>query len=363
MARVAAPVEVLLLPCSFATGQEAHVAAEIEGVSRVYTLRELPGILWRGLPGETTLLHIGGDLMYSAFLAWRWRWPAWSYMWTRPWWNGVFQGFFTRNEWGVRWLRKREVPPEKIHRVGDLIADAVWPAGPPLPEPEEGVVTILPGSRELEVRLLAPFFLAVAELLPDLRFQLLLSPHIRDRSRMLEGGPDPRLGGVRGRLEGDTLHGPRSSLSIRTDGARALAGSQLAVAIPGTKTAEAGVLEVPLLTFIAMNVPEGLPGAGLWGLLGRLPGGASLVGRLLLRGRAKLGIVAQPNLLAGERFMPELVEFLTPPMMAEAIREMLAQPDRLAEMRRRLRGIYADSWGASTRLVETLLSTTNRRSA
>jgi len=358
VARAAAPrvrVEVLLLPCSFATGEEARVAAEIEGVSRVYALKELPGVLWRGLPGETVLLHLGGDLMYSAFLAWRWRWPSWSYMWTRPWWNGAFRGFFTRNEWGVRWLEKRKAPPEKIHRVGDLIADSVWPAGPPVPEPEAGVVTILPGSREIEVRMLTPFFLEVAELLPQVRFQLLLSPHIRDRERLLQAEPEPRVGGVRGRLDGDTLHGPRSSVQIRTDAARALAGSQLAVSIPGTKTAEAGVLEIPTLTFIALNVPEGLPGAGLMGLIGKLPGGASLVGRMLLRTKEKLGPLAQPNQLAGERFMPEMVDPLTPKMIAEAIAKLLEKPERLAEMRRRLREIYQDSWGASARLVETLL--------
>lgn len=331
------------------------MAAEIEGISRVYSLRELPGVLWRGLPGETVLLHLGGDLLYSAFLAWRWGWPAWSYMWTRPWWNRVFRGFFTRNEWGVRWLRKRQAPAEKIHLVGDLIADAVWPGGPPVPEPQEGIVTLLLGSREIELRMLAPFFLEVARLLPRLRFQLLLSPHIRDRERLLQCDPEPRVGGVRGHLEGDVLHGPHSSLLICTEAGRALAGSQLAVSIPGTKTAEAGVLEVPTLTFIALNVPEGLPGAGLLGLLGRLPGGASLVGRLLLRTKNKLGPLAQPNQLAGERFMPEIVEVLTPEMMATAIQELLAQPERLVEMRRRLREIYADSWGASARLVETLL--------
>lgn len=360
VSRTAAPhvrVEVLLLPCSFATGQEAHVAAEIEGVSRVYSLKELPGVLWRGLPGETTLLHLGGDLMYSAFLAWRWRWPAWSYLWTRPWWNGAFRGFFTRNEWGVNWLRQRKAPAEKIHLIGDLIADAVWPSGPPVPEPQPGVVTIMAGSREIEFRMLTPFFLEVAERLPEVRFQLLISPHIRDRKRLLEAEPEPRVGGVRGRLDGDVLHGPRSSLLIRTDGARALAGSQLAVSIPGTKTAEAGVLEIPTLTVILLNVPEGLPGAGLLGLLGKLPGGASLVGRMLARGKQKIGLLAQPNQLAGERFMPELVDHLDTTTIADAIAQLLANPDQLQEMRRRLREIYSDSWGASARLVETLLPT------
>lgn len=120
-------VDILLLPCSFATGQEERVARSLPGVEHVYR----PGDyfrLWRSEARkyqDGNLLHLGGDLMYSAFLGWRWGIRCWSYLWARPWWNSAFSGYFTKDAWGVDWLRKRRVPPEQIHLTGDLVLDAV----------------------------------------------------------------------------------------------------------------------------------------------------------------------------------------------------------------------------------------------
>ena len=65
------PADILLLPCSFATGQEERVARTLPGVDHVYR----PGDYFKLLLSEGrryqggTLLHLGGDLMYSAFLS------------------------------------------------------------------------------------------------------------------------------------------------------------------------------------------------------------------------------------------------------------------------------------------------------
>lgn len=355
-------VEVLLLPCTFASGRELQVASALPGVSRVYRTRELPGIVWRGLPGRTRLLHLGGDMMYSALLIRRWGWPAWSYLWTRPWWDRDFRGYFIRNDWNRNWLRKRGVAPEKVHMVGDLVADSVLGQGGELPAWEADRISFLPGSRLTEVEVLTPFYLGVAEKLiarhPQLKFQLLVSPFIdRDKlARALVQPPHPNVvDGCCGYLQGDRVLGPTTSLEVVPGSPQALARSAMIISIPGTKTAEAGVLGVPTLMIMPGNGPEHVPTGGLLGLLDWVPGGRWLKGEVLLRMRDRVGILAQPNLMAGKYLMPEIIGVITTAEVAEEAARLLSDPTALATAREQLQELYRPSRGAAARMLDMML--------
>lgn len=353
-------VVVVLLPCTFASGAEARVARELVGADEVVPARRyLPLLLWEGgRHRPARLVHLGGDLGYAALLAWRWRLPAWAYLWGRSFWDGAFRGYFVKNAAGVRWLERKGIAPAKAHVVGDLVADSVAlrrrrgaVSGPS--------VAFLPGSRLREVRRLAPFFLEVAARLaaerPDLRFRLLLSPFLEpvQLRAALESPPDPRLGGHAGRVEGGRLVGEGVALElVASDPLEALAAAQLAVTVPGTKTAEAGCLGVPMVMILPLNRPELLPYVGLLGLLDWIPGGARLKGRVLAGMKGKVGYLSQPNLLSGEEIVPEIVDVVKPEGVAAAIRELLRHPDRLRQQSERLKQLYAPSRGAAGRLLE-----------
>lgn len=361
-----AGVVVILLPCTFASGRESDVAHALEGVERVVPAARFPHFLsrggadYRGCP----LLHLGGDLMYAAALSWRWGLAAWSYLWARPWWDGAFCGYFTRDGSGVQWLLRRRVDPGKILVVGDLVVDSVEQRCRHRVQPEPGTVSFLPGSRHREVEGLVPFYLGVAEALacPGRRFQLLLSPFVdpRRQQELLTASPHVKVGGAKGHIEGNELVSPagvRVSLH-RQDGLEALARSELAITIPGTKTAEAGCLGVPCLTLLPLNRPEELPFIGLLGLLDWLPGGGHLKGRYLVTLKESIGLVAQPNILAGRALMPELIDVLSPSGVAEAAARLLEQPSRLAEVSLELRRLYSPLRGASARIVAAIRSQT-----
>lgn len=362
--RTDAPVDVLLLPCTFATGQEERVARSLEGVDRVYRPGDYFKLLFRDgrdyRGGE--LLHLGGDLMYSAFLSWRWGLSSWSYLWARPWWDSAFKGYFTKNDWGVRWLQKRKVADHKIHLVGDLVLDSVRQHVPePLTE-HRAQVSYLPGSRPQELASLAPFFLAVhrrlQEVQPGTTGVLHVSPFqpLDELASLLQQAPDPHVGGLQGTIVGERLVADGVELELATgDGYQRLAQSELAVSIPGTKTAEAGYLRTPVVTLVPLNRPDHLPSIGLVGLLDYLPGGRYLKGRLMLRLKDKIGLLAQPNILAQKALLPEYVERIAVEDMSQKLATILMDKKKLLEVSHSLRELYPWHTFPARELVAVML--------
>lgn len=365
-ARNVGPVDLLLLPCSFATGQEERVARSLEGVDRVYRPRDYVKLLARDGRDyrDGVLLHLGGDLMYSAFLSWRWKLSAWSYLWARPWWDSAFQGYFTKDDWGVRWLKKRKVAEEKIHLLGDLVLDAVRQEVPaPVAGKRRFCVSYLPGSRATEVKGLTPFVLGVHDRLcqrfPDLEGVLHLSPFLPqdDIASLIQQPPDPAFGGMQGRLEGDYLQAGHGRLRVATsEGYQRLSQSMVALSIPGTKTAEAGYLRTPVVTMTPLNRPEHLPSIGLVGLLDFLPGGNKIKGRLMLRLKPTIGLLAHPNILAGKALLPEILEVVDVPMVADAVSSVLEGENLLEEVMSDLEGLYSWESRPAAAMVERMLS-------
>jgi lipid-A-disaccharide synthase len=359
-------IDVILYPCTFATGQEAEVLRGYPAVDKVWEKSELAGLAWRHghrYPPGTPLLHLGGDLMYTALLQWRWKWRCWSYLWARPWWNGFFAGYFSRNAQSTRGLLRRRVPPQRILEVGDLVVDAVLGQVPQLPQPEPDLITFLPGSRQEEIRHNIPFYAKIAEILlesrPHLRFQAMLSPFLSLEvvAQLLERPVDARLDSTPGRLQGEHFVCQSGFVLplIRQNGLAHTARSCLAVSLPGTKTAEAACLAVPCLTLVPLNCPELLPYGGLLGLLDWLPGGRRWKGAWLLRQRHKVGLLAQPNQLLGQAIMPEIIDRVSAAGVANRISQFLDQPEALQEKGLRLRQAYLDLAGASARMLDALV--------
>lgn len=361
--------DVLLYPCTFATGHEASVLRGFEGVSKVWEPKQIVSLaLTRGrdYPAGTPLIHLGGDLMYTAWMHWRWRWTCWSYLWARRWWDGAYQGYFSRNAQSTGGLRRRRIAQDKIFEVGDLIVDAVLAQVPKPPAKDPNLLTFLPGSRDEEIRHLIPFYASVAEHLliqrPQLRFQATLSPFMSfDRLQELLSRPvDPRLDSTPGRV--DPVEGAfvcQSGLRIpllQKDSLQALATSSLAVSIPGTKTAEAACLGVPTLTLVPLNCPEGLPYGGLLGLLDWIPGGSHWKGTWLKTQADKVGLLAQPNQLLQEAVMPEVIDVVTAAGVAHRVADLLQEPALLHKKGLRLRQAYLELAGCTSKMLDHIRS-------
>ncbi len=364
--------DVILYPCTFATGQEAEVLRAYPGVERVWPKQSLLSLFWkegRRYPPGTPLIHLGGDLMYTAFFQRRFGWKCWSYLWARPWWDGAFTGYFSRNAQSTGGLLRRRVATRKILEVGDLVVDSVNFQVPELPPQDPHLITFLPGSRDEEIRHALPLFSRAAEILretrPELRFQALLSPFLSlQRLGDLLGRPvDSRMDHAGGKLVGDR-YVCRDGLEVQVIQEQSLlheARSVLALSLPGTKTAEAACLGVPCLTIVPLNCPEVLPVHGLLGLLDWLPGGSHLKGRLLLRQKHRVGLLAQPNQLLGRALMPEMVDFLSARDIAAQTAALLACPEELQEKSLLLRQAFQALAGASEKMLEAVRSSCSPR--
>jgi len=121
----------------------------------------------------------------------------------------------------------------------------------------------------------------------------------------------------------------------------------------GANTAELGSLGVPMIVLLptqqldAMRAWDGLPG-----LLARLPGVgtsfAKLINWLILQQRR---LFAWPNIWAKAEIVPEVVGQLKPQNVAQLVLEYLEHPEKLEDMRSRLRAVRGES-GAAQKLAQ-----------
>lgn len=374
-------VAVVLLPCTFATGQEEAVASALAGVDRVIPTRDVWRHILHGPPEPpAALIHLGGDLMYAALMAWRWKTPTWAYQWAQKKWDRFLAGYLVKTDRDAERLRGQGIGADRIHVVGDLVVDAVRTAldraaadtGLESPVPPFGRdigagpgphLVFMPGSRLMEFSLLAPFLLEVCDLVAerhaDARFSLMVSPYLPREAiaRAVDAPPDDRVGGVRGCLssDGTMLASPRGTrvALVTRNPHLTLAEADVVVSLPGTKTGEAGALARPTLVIVPFNRPDLVPWFGVLGLLDFIPWvGSKLKGRLLWHlMHDRVPLVAQPNILAGREVVPELKALLTPGDVARRVLGMLDEPTEALRMRQGLMELYRPFEGAASRAV------------
>ncbi len=212
--------------------------------------------------------------------------------------------------------------------VGHPLAEAI--TGPPDPAaaraalglPARGrVLALLPGSRGGEVRRLAPVFLETARQLraADPALSLVLPAAGVEReaelAALLRAAPDLEVTLLRGRAR------------------EAMAAADAVLLASGTATLEAALLGRPMVVAYRLSRPN-------WWLLSRL---------------VSTPFVALPNILAGRRLVPELLQdAATPAALAAQVAPLLAggeaaraQVRDLAALGQTLRGDFASRSAAA----------------
>jgi hypothetical protein len=124
----------------------------------------------------------------------------------------------------------------------------------------------------------------------------------------------------------------------------------------GANTAELGALGVPMIVLLptqqldAMRSWDGLPG-----LLANLPGVGSTFAKVInwvfLR---RKGLLAWPNIWAQSEIVPELVGKLQPREVGDMVLDFLAHPEKLDDIRDKLRQVRGES-GAAQKIAEIVI--------
>lgn len=159
--------------------------------------------------------------------------------------------------------------------------------------PDARLLTLLPGSRRAEVRYLLPAMLAAARMLAE---RHRLTPVVALAPTLVE---EDLLAIVSARnLAGTHV--------IRNDTYSIIAASELALVASGTATLETALLGCPMVIAYKMSSIS------------------YYVARALVHG---VEFVGMPNILAGRRIVPELIQRqVTPDNLAAAAEPMLAEP-------------------------------------
>ncbi len=136
-----------------------------------------------------------------------------------------------------------------------------------------------------------------------------------------------------------------------------LAQCQICLTTVGANTAELGALAIPMIILLPTNQLDAMRSwDGLPGLLANLPGVGSIFAKLinwfvfqqvLRKGR----LFAWPNIWAQEEIVPELTGKLEPENVAKLVLDYLENPEKLEEMRSRLRGVRGKP-GAAQKLAQ-----------
>lgn len=373
-------IVIVLPPCPFATGNEAHVAALIPGVDAVVTPSEYLKFVmlgsiperarrlasgkkreaWRGI-----VVHLGGDHLHSLVIARRLGFPAVAYSDRTIKFQRQFIRIFAEDARVAGKLRQKGVPDAKIDIVGNLMIDGVLGEGDP-----EGVkdalgiaedkpmVCLLPGSRKQEIQYVMPFFLRVAEIIrkfnENTEFVMPLSPFagmdlvrsalVAAGNRVAKQKGRSRRGEAKEGLEvaSATLHmlddgqeaSPAPAVIETAEGVRVfvipksrysvMAASDLALCMPGSVTAELGYLGVPAIVTVPLNLPEEVPLTGIFEFFGRLPVIGGPIKRMAVRkALQRIEFTAIPNKRQRRFIMPEVRGILTAEDVAIKALELL----------------------------------------
>lgn len=377
-------ISIVLSPCPHATGKEAGIARSYPSVDRVQEAEHFfPFLLW-GKTKENwdwrdrgVVLFLGGDQFFTVLIGKRLGYRTVVYA-----------------EWEARWHRwidkfgimKPEIatsaPPKyagKFTIVGDLMAEVSSVIGQESfligdRLQDKGQITeligILPGSKPGKLAQGVPFGLAIAERIhkqrPQTRFVIPVAPTVDlpTLARFADARQNPvieKIGGATAELIQDpvgkrpflkTATGLRVELWTQSPAYDLLSQCSLCLTTVGANTAELGALGVPMIVLVptqqldAMRTWDGLPG-----MLATLPlvgsGFAKVINRLALR---NLGLLAWPNIWAQSNIVPELVGELQPAEVAELVLDYLNHPEKLQQMRDRLRSVRGEP-GAAQKLA------------
>ncbi|MFH7030034.1 MAG: lipid-A-disaccharide synthase [Heteroscytonema crispum UTEX LB 1556] len=410
-------ISVVLSPCPNASGKEAAIALSYPEVDRVQGAEHFSQFLLWGKTFENwdwrskgVVVFLGGDQFFPVVIGKKLGYRTVVYAeWEARWHNLIDRFGVMKPEVAAKVSQKYA---HKFTVVGDLMAEAQGEegergkGGPPRsgdkgrggeggkendleskiqnPKSKIELIGILPGSKAAKLSQGVPLTLAIAEYVnakrPQTKFVIFVAPTLDLQT--LASFADPQKNpfvktfGCSGASliipedeEGATgveksvlrtFKGLSVELYTINPAYDVLSQCNICLTTIGANTAELGSLAVPMIVLLptqqmdAMRSWDGLPG-----LLANLPGVGSSFAKIInwffMR---RKGLLAWPNIWAQEEVVPELLGKLQPQEVGEIVLDYLNHPEKLDEMRAKLRSIRGQA-GAATKLAQIVSEVLN----
>lgn len=369
-------ISVVLSPCPHGTGREAAIARSYGQVDRVLPPEQFWSfLLWGKTPkgwqwsSRGVVLFLGGDQFFAVAIARRLGYRSVVYAEWEARWARWIDRFGVAKPQIIQGVKRRQ--RHKLTLVGDLIVD-IQTEGGWQPDHHRPTVGLLPGSKGAKLAQGVPLSLAIAEsvarLHPQTRFMMPVAPTVT--LAQLARYADPKhnvliqkTGWSTAKLVRDpiqpylqTPQGLKIRLIVNYPAYRQLQHCNICITTVGANTAQLAALGVPMLVLLptqqldAMRAWDGIPG-----ILANLPGIGSIMAKLInLIVLRQKRLFAWPNIWAKGEVVPELVGKLEPGAVGKMVVDYLHQPDKLAQMSRRLDQITGE-FGAARKLVAILV--------
>ncbi|KAF3884480.1 MULTISPECIES: glycosyltransferase family protein [Nostocales] len=381
-------ISIILSPCPNSSGKEAEIARSFPEVDRVQAAEHFWNFLLWGKTFENwewrkcgVIVFLGGDQIFPVILGKRLGYRTVVYAeWEARWCNLIDRFGVMKPEVAAR------VPQKYTHKftvIGDLMAEAqggedkvefppLSTVSTPSPLSSPELIGLLPGSKAAKLTQGVPFMLATAEYVkakrPQSQFLIPVAPTLDVETLASFADPEKNtfvqtFGFNSASLKPisntqssvfilKTETGLNVELHTETPAYGILSKCSICLTTVGANTAELGSLAVPMIVLLptqqldAMRSWDGLPG-----LLANMPligsSFAKLINWLALR---RLGLLAWPNIWAKEMVVPELVGKLQPQEVGEMVIDYLNNPEKLEQMRAKLRAIRGEP-GAAKKLA------------
>ncbi|MEH1847783.1 MAG: lipid-A-disaccharide synthase [Nostoc sp.] len=382
-------ISVVLSPCSNASGKEAAIALSYPEVDRVQGAEHFWQFLLWGKTFENwdwrsrgVIVFLGGDQIFPVVIGKKLGYRTVVYAeWSARWHNWIDRFGVMKPEVAAR------VPQKYTHKftvVGDLMVEAAGEVGEsldsnsPLPitaSLKTELIGLLPGSKAAKLAQGVPLTVGIAEYVhakrPQTKFVIPVAPTLDLQTLATFADPQKNsiaeIFGFGGACLIVPEDGKSKALLKTTTGLTVelwqenpaydlLSQCCICLTTVGANTAELGALGVPMIVLLptqqldAMRSWDGLPG-----LLANLPGVgtpfAKVINWLFLRFVRRKGLLAWPNIWAQEEIVPELIGKLQPQEVGEMVVDLLAHPEKLDDIRAKLRNIRGES-GAAQKIAQ-----------
>lgn len=378
-------ISVVLSPCSNASGKEAAIALSYPEVDRVQGAEHFWQFLLWGKTFENwdwrsrgVVVFLGGDQIFPVVIGKKLGYRTVVYAeWEARWHNWI-------DRFGVMKPEVAAGAPQKYAHKFTVVGDLMLEAGesldsnsplPITPSLKTELIGLLPGSKAAKLAQGVPLALGIAEYVhakrPQTKFVIPLAPTLDLQT--LASFADPQknsiaemfgFGGASLIVPDDanskallkTTTGLTVELWQENPAYHLLSQCYICLTTVGANTAELGALGVPMIVLLptqqldAMRAWDGLPG-----LLANLPGVGTpftkVINWLFLRFVRRKGLLAWPNIWAQEEIVPELMGKLQPQEIGEMVIDLLAHPEKLADIRVKLRKIRGES-GAAQKIAQ-----------
>jgi len=308
---------LVLTPCQYTSGKELEYIRTIKGITQTITQKEYKSWILKNqkpkidFASNGVVLFLGGDLAHAVLIAKKLKYPAYAYVQDYIGWVGFYKKFFCPDIQSQQKLDRRGLLKDKLEIVGNLMVDSV--SSMPKWQPEENVITFMPGSRGWQIKHTTPIY---TKIIQEIKCQ------IKNVKCQIVDSPFEKAIEIPG------------TKMISFEEAH---NSELVITIPGTNTARLAARGIPMLVIFPLDNIDVIPLEGIAHYISKIPYfGIRLKKKFAEIMNKQTRFFALPNIKADKEVIEEIRGIIDPKEIADKAIALLKDKTKRQNMSQQL---------------------------